>query len=84
MEAAVAVGGESSSAGGGRLDLAPILVPLGEAARAEEVRRNTGDRGDVLPPPACKEPNDVRLRNVGVVDRSLPPIEPDLGVLAVL
>lgn len=84
MEAAVAVGCGSSSAGGGRLDLAPIFVPLGEAARAEEVRRKAGDRGEVFPLVARKEPNDVRLRNVGVVDRSLPPIEPDLGVLAVL
>ena len=54
---------------------------LGEAARAEEVRRKAGDRGECLPPVPCKELNDVRLRNVGVVGRSLPPIEPELGAL---
>ena len=54
---------------------------LGEAASVEEVRRKAGDRGEVLPPVPCKEPNDVRLRNVGVVGRSLPPSEPELGTL---
>lgn len=80
IEAAVAAGWEYSSAGGGRLDLGPILVVLlGEAARAEEVRRKAGDRGEVLPPVPCKEPKDVRLRNVGVIGRSLPPRETELG-----
>lgn len=54
---------------------------LGEAARFEEVRRKTGDRGEVLPPVCCKEPNDVRMRNVGVVGRALLPSEPELGAL---
>lgn len=46
---------------------------LGEAARFEEVRRKAGDRGEMRPPVPCKEFNDVRLRNVGVVGRSLLP-----------
>ena len=54
---------------------------LGEAARVDEVRRKAGDRGEVFPPVLCKEPNDVRLCNVGVVGRSLPPSEPELGAL---
>ena len=54
---------------------------LGEAARAEDVRRKAGDRGEFLPPKPCKELNDVRLCNVGVVGRSLPPAEPELGAL---
>ena len=53
---------------------------LGEAARVEEVRRKAGDRDEVLPPVPCKEPNDVRLRNVVVVGSTLPPSEPELGV----
>lgn len=54
---------------------------LGEAARVEEVRRKAGVRGDVLPSVLCKEPDDVRLCNVGVVDRAFPPSEPELGAL---
>lgn len=58
-----------------------MLVLLGEAVRVEEVRRKTGDRGEFFRPVSCKEPNDVRLRNVGVIGRSLPPSEPELGTL---
>lgn len=54
---------------------------LGEATRVEEVRRKAGDRGEVLSPVPCKEPIDVRLRNVGVIGRSLAPSEPELGAL---
>lgn len=51
---------------------------LGEAANVDEGRRKAGDRGDVLPLGPCKEPNDVRLRSVGVVGCSS---EPELGAL---
>ena len=59
---------------------------LGEVARVEEVRRKAaGDRGEAPPPVPCNEPSDVRLRNIGVVGRSLPPSEPEpepeLGIL---
>lgn len=69
-----------SSTGGGRLDLAPIFA-LGEEAKYDDVRRMAGDRGGVAPPTPCNELRDVRLCNVGVEDRSLPPRELELGVL---
>ena len=74
----MATGWQVSSAGGGRFDLALIFVLLGEPAKVDEGRRKAGDRGDVLPLGPCKEPNDFRLRNVGVVGRSS---EPELGAL---
>ena len=49
----------------------PILALLGEAARFEEVRRKAGDRGETVSRVPCKELNDVRLRTVGVVGRSM-------------
>ena len=58
-----------------------MLALLGEAARFVEARRKAGDRGEALPAVPCKELNDVRLRNAGVVGRSLLPSEPVLGTL---
>jgi len=55
------------------------MFEVGEEVRWEEVRRNAGDRGGVPPPAPCKELREVRLRSVGVVERSLPPREPKLG-----
>lgn len=71
----------SSSAGGGRFDLAPILALPGEVARFEDVRRKAGDRGETVSRVACKELSDVRLRTVGVVGRSLLLSELELGAL---
>ena len=65
---------------GGRDDLAPMLV-LGEDAKFEEVRRIIGDRVGVTAPTPCREFNDVRLCNVGVIERSMLPIELELGAL---
>ncbi len=79
-EAAVASGRSGSSAGGGSDDLAPMLT-FGEDEKCEEVRRIPGDRDGVAPPALCNELSDVRLRKVGVVDRSLFPIELELGAL---
>lgn len=55
------------------------MFEVGEEVKWEEVRRKAGDRGGVPPPVPCKELKEVRLRSVGVVDRSLPPREPELG-----
>lgn len=71
----------SSSAGGERFDLAPILALLGEAAKFEDVRRKTGDRGETFSRVPCKELSDVRLRTVGVDGRSLLLSELELGAL---
>ena len=65
---------------GGRDDLAPMLV-LGEDAKFEEVRRIIGDRVGVTAPTPCREFPDVRLCNVGVIERSMLPIELELGAL---
>lgn len=80
MEAAVAGGCDVSSAGGGKEDLTPIFA-VGEEVRWEEVRRKAGERGGVPPPVPCKELREARLRSVGVVERSLPPGEPEPGAL---
>ena len=45
------------------------------------VRRTAGERGGVELPFVCKEFKDVRLCNVGVIDRSLLPSDPELGAL---
>ena len=49
--------------------------------RCDEVLRKAGDRGGVPPPVPCKELRDARLCSVGVVERSLPPRELELGAL---
>lgn len=51
---------------------------LGEDAKCEEVRRVAGG---VTPPAPWREFNDVRLCSVGVAERSLLPIELELGAL---
>lgn len=57
------------------------MAVLGEDARCEEIRRIAGDRGGVTPPAPCSELSDVRECSDGVVERSLLPIELELGVL---
>lgn len=68
--------GAGSSTGGGSGVLGPT-PGLGDA-RFEDVRRNAGDRGGV---PPCRELNDARLCNVGVLERSDLPMDAELGVL---
>lgn len=57
------------------------MLVLGEDVTCEEVRRSAGDRVGVTAPTPCRELNDVRLCNVGVVERSLLPMELELGAL---
>jgi hypothetical protein len=57
------------------------MPAIGEDVRCEDVLRKAGDRGGVHIPVPCKEFMDARLDMVGVVDRSLPPKELELGAL---
>ncbi len=52
-----------------------------EDARFEDVLRKDGDLGGVASSTPFKELKDVRLCNVGVVDRTELPTDPELGVL---
>ena len=54
---------------------------FGEDARFEDVLRKDGDLGGVASSTPFKELREVRLCNVGVVDRILLPMELELGVL---
>lgn len=54
---------------------------VGEDARLEDVLRKDGGLGGVASSTPFKELKDVRLCNVGVVDRTLLPTDPELGVL---
>ena len=78
--AAVIGGLGGSSVGGGSDDLAPTFA-MDEDEKYEEVRRTAGDRGGVALPLLCKEVNDARLLRVGVVERSVFPMELELGAL---
>ena len=66
-----------SSTGGGR----EVLVIDVVEERLEGILRRIGDRGGVAPVPPCIELREVRLRNVGVKDRSFDPVELEVVVL---
>ena len=57
------------------------MPEVGDDARVEDVLRKAGEWGGVWPLAPCKELKEVRLRNVGVDERSLWAKELALGVL---
>ena len=57
------------------------MAAFGDDARFEDVLQKEGDLGGVASSTPFKELKEVRLCNVGVVDRTLLPMELELGVL---